>query len=246
MPTVTFAETMNQHHARIGLSARRTKNLRRILALKHQGLDPLAIQAAMGDSNTTRTDIHAASADLAAELHVSLQGTCYQPDTFQVSPEEHAVIATLHKLQSYDSDKRARAADGYLLTIPYGYRAGGDGIAAPVAQEAEAIRTIVEMTIEGLSQTAIAALLNDLDCAAPAGGRWRKDAVREVIRRLPLYAGYVLYRGTEHKKDYWHGELFNGRHQAIIPLSEVNAALTTLGRRFEWVFASGHGPNGQV
>jgi hypothetical protein len=246
MPTVTFAETMNQHHARIGLSARRTKNLRRILALKHQSLDPLAIQAAMGDSNTTRTDIHATSADLAAELHVSLQGTCYQPDTFQVSPEEHAVIATLHKLQGYDSDKRARAADGYLLTIPYEYRAGGDGIAAPVAQEAEAIRTIVEMTIEGLSQTAIAALLNDLNCAAPAGGRWRKDAVREVIRRLPLYAGYVLYRGTEHKKDYWHGELFNGRHQAIIPLSEVNAALTTLGRRFEWVFASGHGPNGQV
>lgn len=73
MSTVTFAETMNQHHARIGLSARRTKNLRRILALKHQGLDPLAIQATMGDSNTTWTDIHAASADLAAELHVSLQ-----------------------------------------------------------------------------------------------------------------------------------------------------------------------------
>jgi len=199
MPTVTFAETMNQHHARIGLSARRTKNLRRILALKHQGLDPLAIQAAMGDSNTTRTDIHAASADLAAELHVSLQGMCYQPDTFQVSIEEHAVIATLHRLQSYDSDKRARAADGYLLTIPYGYRAGGDGIAAPVAQGAEAIRTIVEMTIEGLSQTAIAALLNDLDCAAPAGGRWRKDAVREVIRRLTLYAvsGYTVALNTK-------------------------------------------------
>lgn len=246
MCTVTFAETMTRHQARIGLSARRTKNLRRILALKHQGLDPLAIQAAMGDSNTTRTDIHAASADLAAELHVSLQGTCYQPDTFQVSPEEHAVIAALNKLQSHDSDKRARAADGYLLTIPYGYRAGADGIAAPVAQEAEAICTIVEMTIEGLSQTATAALLNDLDCAAPAGGRWRKDAVREVIRRLPVYAGYVLYRGTEHKKDYWHGELFNGRHQAIIPLSEVNAALAALGRRFEWGFASGHGPNGQV
>ena len=200
----------------------------------------------MGQSNVTWADIHATIADLAAELHVSLQGPRYQPDTFQVPPEEHAVIATLHKLQSYDSDKRARAADGCLLTIPYGYRAGVDGIATPVAQEAEVIRTIVDMTIEGLSQTAIAALLNDLDCTAPAGGRWHKDAVREVIRRLPIYAGYVLYRGTERKKDYWHGELFNGRHQAIIPLSEVNAALTALGRSFAWVFASGHGPDSQV
>ena len=100
MPTVTFAETMSQHHARIGLSARRTKNLRRILALKHQGLEPLTIQATMGHSNATWTDIHATSADLAAELHVSLQGARYQPDTFQVPPEEHAVIATLHKLQT--------------------------------------------------------------------------------------------------------------------------------------------------
>lgn len=243
MPAVTFSETLTRHQTRIGLSARRIKNLRRILVLKHQGLDPLAIVDMMGHTNATWADTHAASADLAAELHVTLQGACYQPDAFQVSPEEYETRAALNKLQSHDSDKRVRAAAGYLLTIPYGYRAGADGIAAPLAQEAEAVHTIVDMTAEGLSQAAIAAFLNDLGCAAPAGGRWHKDAVREIIRRLPVYAGFVLYRGTEHKKDYWHGELFVGRHQAIITLADVKAALAALGRSFEWVFAREPAPH---
>ncbi len=53
----------------------------------------------------------------------------------------------------------------------------------------------------------------------------------------------MLYRGTEHKKDYWHGELFVGRHQAIITLDDVKAALAALGRSFEWVFVREPAPH---
>lgn len=236
MPTVTFAETLVEHQARIGLSSRRIKNLRRILILQHQGLVPAGIRGQMGDSNVTWADVRAASADLAAELHVSLLGAQYVPDDFRVSAAASAELAALNKRLSHASTKRARAADGYLLTVPYGYRAVPDGIAELVAQEAAAIRTAVAMQIAGRNMVAIAAQLNDLGYLPPRGKQWRNDTVREIFRRLPVYAGFTLYRGVANKQDYWHGEIFDGRHAPIITLPEAHAVLRMLKRDFAWVY----------
>lgn len=251
MPTVTFAETLVEHQARIGLSSRRIKNLRRILILQHQGLVPTGIRGQMGDSNVTWADVRAASADLAAELHVDLVDAQYVPDDFRVSVAARAELAALNKRLSHDSTKRARAADGYLLTVPYGYQAVPDGVAVLVAPEAETIRTVVAMTLAGHNMVTIATQLNDLGCPTPSGKPWRNDTVREIFRRLPVYAGFTLYRGVASKQDYWHGEIFDGRHEPIITLPEAHAALKMLKHDFAWVYVPTkhlwqHSPAGPV
>ncbi len=181
MTASIFVETIEAQQTRIGLSLRRTKNLRRILTLKRAGKSTEEIRRQMGDSNATWGDIASSTDALARELHVTWNGQRYVTDDYQAPQAIAQAMRQVGKIQSGNSNKRALAEAGYLLVIPHGYCLGPEGIAIPVAIQASAIVSIVELTIAKSTQAEIAEELNALSYPAPAGGKWTGDAVREII-----------------------------------------------------------------
>ena len=91
--------------------------------------------------------------------------------------------------------QRKRFADG-KVSIPYsqflGYRKGADGLPEIVPEEAEVVRTIYRMFIEGLSSNAIARHLTQQGIPTPAGKQvWQKATVESILRN-EKYKGAAL------------------------------------------------------
>ncbi|HOU12801.1 MAG TPA: recombinase family protein [Anaerolineae bacterium] len=90
--------------------------------------------------------------------------------------------------------------------------------------------------IDGVSPRKIAADLNERGSASPTGGRWGEANVRDIVRRAPLYAGYVVYHDVAHKQARWTGMLYPGQHEALIDWETTLAVLAVTGRTLQWTF----------
>lgn len=91
--------------------------------------------------------------------------------------------------------QRKRFADG-KVSIPYGqflgYRKGADGLPEIVPEEAEIVRNIYRMCIEGKSTNAIAKHLTQQGIPTPAGKQvWQRATVESILRN-EKYKGAAL------------------------------------------------------
>ncbi len=115
--------------------------------------------------------------------------------------------------------KRERARQGlYNASItPFGYRHSGGPDTPPiiVEEEARAVREMYERYSGGRSSyEEIAGWLNRAGHRTRSGRRFSKDTVADMLRN-PFYKGYVVYRQGKRAQD--GGEMFIGRHEAIVP-----------------------------
>ncbi|MEE1037189.1 MAG: recombinase family protein, partial [Oscillospiraceae bacterium] len=91
--------------------------------------------------------------------------------------------------------QRKRFADG-KVSIPYGhflgYRKGADGLPEVVPEEAEIVRSIYRMYMEGKSSNAIATYLTKQNIPSPAGKpSWQRCTVESILRN-EKYKGAAL------------------------------------------------------
>ena len=91
--------------------------------------------------------------------------------------------------------QRKRFADG-KVSIPYGqflgYRKGKDGLPEIVPEQAEIVRSIYRMCIEGISTNAIAKQLTQQGVPTPAGKQvWQRATVESILRN-EKYKGAAL------------------------------------------------------
>ena len=91
--------------------------------------------------------------------------------------------------------QRKRFADG-KVSIPYGqflgYRKGADGLPEIVPEEAEIVRSIYRMFIEGKSTNSIAKYLTQKGIPTPAGkDTWMRQTVESILRN-EKYKGAAL------------------------------------------------------
>ncbi len=91
--------------------------------------------------------------------------------------------------------QRKRFADG-KVSIPYGqflgYKKGADGLPEVVPEEAEIIRSIYRMFIEGQSTNAIARHLPEQGIPTPAGKeKWQRQTIESILRN-EKYRGSAL------------------------------------------------------
>lgn len=111
---------------------------------------------------------------------------------------------------------RKQAAEaGRAVTVPsYGYKARGRGKREVDPEQADVVRRIGRLYIDGKRLEDIAAILNQEGVPSPRAstvirgstpsGRWSTSAVNRLVKN-PVYAGFVRYRG----------ELFPGEHEPI-------------------------------
>lgn len=91
--------------------------------------------------------------------------------------------------------QRKRFADG-KVSIPYGqflgYRKGSDGLPEIVPEEAEIVRDIYRMFIEGMSTNAIAKRLTDNGVPTPSGkSKWQRQTIDSILAN-EKYKGSAL------------------------------------------------------
>lgn len=251
-----FQETETEHAHRLAdlLSVRQVKLRRRILADKCAGLREAEITAKRGASNTPWQLVAMSIAELAASLHLGLVNGVYGPDDHQASATAQAMRQVAGALWSHASSKELVAQAGFFVGAPpYGYvkttqiTVGYAGqpvtgwLTQPEPAQAAVIRQLFDAVSAGESLSNIARDLNaEPPVPAPRGGLWSGDSLRELIRRGPAYAGYMIYRG-EQRADRWAGTLYPGRHPALITWAAVVAALRVLGHELgqdvQWVSA---------
>lgn len=229
-----FAETTTAHQARIGISLHRVKSLRRVLTLKRQGLTAEQIHARIGATNATWETVHASLSALEAELQVNWNGACYVANGHRVPDAVSQARAAWGQTLAGDSNKRARAAAGQLNVVPFGYHLDAGNNIVPQPEQAAAVQYAIALLLQGYTFQQIAERLNAHGHPAPLVSTWDKDGVRELTRRLPVYAGYAIYRGMANKKRYWEGELFAGRFAPLLTWTDVEAVLQRLGRANTW------------
>ena len=140
--------------------------------------------------------------------------------------------------------QRKRFADG-KVSIPYGqflgYRKGADGLPEIVPEEAEIVRTIYRMCIEGISTNAIAKQLTQQGVPTPAGKQvWQRATVESILRN-EKYKGAALLQKKftvdflQKKMKVNEGEVpqyyVEHSHEAIIDPEEWEKVQLELARR---------------
>ena len=140
--------------------------------------------------------------------------------------------------------QRKRFADG-KVSIPYGqflgYRKGVDGLPEIVPEEAEIVRTIYRMCIEGKSTNAIAKHLTRQGIPTPAGKDiWQRATVESILRN-EKYKGSALLQKKftvdflQKKMKVNEGEVpqyyVEHSHDAIIAPDEWEKVQLELARR---------------
>lgn len=127
---------------------------------------------------------------------------------------------------------------------PYGYVFGPDITVKTVAgqtltghslvrgpAQAAVVEVICARFIDGLSPREIAAGLHRRGIGSPDGRRWKAAHVRAIVRRVPLYAGYVA-----HPEARQTGMLYPGQHAALLDWQTTLAVLAVTGRTLHWTF----------
>ena len=140
--------------------------------------------------------------------------------------------------------QRKRFADG-KVSIPYGhflgYRKGANGLPEIVPEEAEVVRTIYRMFIEGQSTNAIARHLTQQGIPTPAKKTiWQKATVESILRN-EKYKGSALLQKSftvdflQKKTKVNEGEVpqyyVEHSHEAIIKPAEWDKVQLELARR---------------
>lgn len=106
---------------------------------------------------------------------------------------------------------------------PFGY--GSDGVTV-VADEAELVRAAYADLLVGASLKSIARAWNDKGMTTTAGGRWRHDNVRGVLKN-PRYAGLRTYRGEVVGLATWPALVDEDTHAAAVALLSMPERRTT-------------------
>ena len=140
--------------------------------------------------------------------------------------------------------QRKRFADG-KVSIPYGqflgYRKGTDGLPEIVPEQAEIVRSIYRMCIEGISTNAIAKHLTQQGVPTPAGKQvWQRATVESILRN-EKYKGAALLQKKftvdflQKKMKVNEGEVpqyyVEHSHEAIIDPEEWERVQLELARR---------------
>lgn len=140
--------------------------------------------------------------------------------------------------------QRKRFADG-KVSIPYGqflgYRKGADGLPEIVPKEAEIIRSIYRMFIEGKSTNVIAKCLTEEGIPTPSGKEvWMRQTVESILRN-EKYKGAALLQKKftvdflQKKMKINEGEVpqyyVEHSHEAIISPEEWEKVQMELSRR---------------
>ena len=140
--------------------------------------------------------------------------------------------------------QRKRFADG-KVNIPYsqflGYRKGADGLPEIVPEEAEIVRSIYRMCIEGMSTNAIAKHLTQQGILTPAGKQiWQRSTIESILRN-EKYKGAALLQKKftvdflQKKMKVNEGEVpqyyVEHSHEAIIDPEEWEQVQLELARR---------------
>ena len=140
--------------------------------------------------------------------------------------------------------QRKRFADG-KVSIPYGqflgYRKGADGLPEIVPEEAEIVRSIYRMCIEGVSTNAIAKHLTQQGIPTPAGKQvWQRSTIESILRN-EKYKGAALLQKKftvdflQKKMKVNEGEVpqyyVEHSHKAIIDPEEWERVQLELARR---------------
>ena len=140
--------------------------------------------------------------------------------------------------------QRKRFADG-KVSIPYGqflgYRKGKDGLPEIVSEQAEIVRSIYRMCIEGMSTNAIAKHLSQQGIPTPAGKQvWQRATVESILRN-EKYKGAALLQKKftvdflQKKMKVNEGEVpqyyVEHSHEAIIDPEEWEKVQLELARR---------------
>ena len=140
--------------------------------------------------------------------------------------------------------QRKRFADG-KVSIPYGqflgYRKGKDGLPEIVPEQAEIVRSIYRMCIEGISTNAIAKQLTQQGVPTPAGKQvWQRATVESILRN-EKYKGAALLQKKftvdflQKKMKVNEGEVpqyyVEHSHEAIIDPEEWEKVQLELARR---------------
>ncbi len=140
--------------------------------------------------------------------------------------------------------QRKRFADG-KVNIPYsqflGYRKGADGLPEIVPEEAEIVRSIYRMCIEGVSTNAIAKRLTQRGIPTPAGKQvWQRSTIESILRN-EKYKGAALLQKKftvdflQKKMKVNEGEVpqyyVEHSHEAIIDPEEWERVQLELARR---------------
>ena len=140
--------------------------------------------------------------------------------------------------------QRKRFADG-KVSIPYGqflgYRKGKDGLPEIVPEQAEIVRSIYRMCIEGISTNAIAKHLTQQGVPTPAGKQvWQRATVESILRN-EKYKGAALLQKKftvdflQKKMKVNEGEVpqyyVEHSHEAIIDPEEWEKVQLELARR---------------
>ena len=140
--------------------------------------------------------------------------------------------------------QRKRFADG-KVSIPYGqflgYRKGADGLPEIVPEQAEIVRSIYRMCIEGMSTNAIAKYLTQQGIPTPAGKQvWQRATVESILRN-EKYKGAALLQKKftvdflQKKMKVNEGEVpqyyVEHSHEAIIDPEEWEKVQLELARR---------------
>ena len=132
-------------------------------------------------------------------------------------------------------------------TPPYGYRKvqvrEGKRVChtlEPIPEEAEIVKMIFDMYLKGMGTVKIGDRLVDLGIPAPAGGKWGRSSVANILENIH-YVGKVRWNYHKVKKTVKDGDLvrsrpkadeylvFTGKHPAIIDQETFDAVQAKKG-----------------
>lgn len=168
---------------------------------------------------------------MTSEFMIALYGSFAQAESESISKN-----VSWGKEKAYREGKVAFQYK-YLL----GYKKGEDGKPEIVPEEAETVRMIYAMFLDGYSMTDIANRLMELNrCTALGSAKWNSGIVRNILRN-EKYAGDALLQKTytvdciSHKVVKNHGErpmyLVTDHHAPIIDRDTYNRVQQELARR---------------
>lgn len=168
---------------------------------------------------------------MTSEFMIALYGSFAQAESESISKN-----VSWGKEKAYREGKVA-----FQYSKLLGYRKGEDGKPEIVSEEAETVRMIYAMFLDGYSMTDIANRLMELNrCTALGSKKWNSGIVSNILRN-EKYAGDALLQKTytvdciSHKVVKNHGErpmyLVTDHHAPIIDRDTYNRVQQELARR---------------
>ena len=168
---------------------------------------------------------------MTSEFMIALYGSFAQAESESIS-----------KNVSWGVEKAFREGKvRYNYKLLYGYRKGEDGKPEIIPEEAEVIKRIYKMFLDGYSMEKIANHLNDLNIPTKTGrSEWKKAVIQNILYN-EKYVGDAMLQKTytvdciTHKSVKNNGErakyLVSDAHEAIIDRDTYNLVQQELSRR---------------